>query len=315
MNKQRRFIIGSRGSKLAVLQASMVESALLKVFPDLFIGFKTITTTGDRDRTSSLDKIGGQGIFVKELEYALLDGQIDMAVHSLKDVPTDLASGLTIAGVLPREDTRDVIVSASGLKLADLPPGSRLGTDSRRRGAQLKKVRPDLTPCAIRGNIDTRLRKVQSGEMDGVILAAAALVRLGRTDCIAEYLTVESFLPAVGQGAVAVEIRENDSSCDKAVSAINDARTFQAVIAERSFMRTLGGGCQAPIAALAIVEDGQLRIEGMIASLDYSLIIRERGAGPAQNAEAIGIALGQKILDAGGRQLAGEAERLNVNKG
>ncbi|MDO8473803.1 MAG: hydroxymethylbilane synthase [Dehalococcoidia bacterium] len=315
MSKHRIFIIGSRGSKLAVIQAKMVEAALLKVFPDLLIGFKTITTTGDRDRTRSLDEVGGQGIFVKELENALAAGQIDLAVHSLKDVPTELAAGLTLAGVLPREDPRDVLVTSTGVKLADLPAGSRLGTESRRRAAQLKKVRPDLMPCPIRGNIDTRLRKVQSGEVDGAILAAAALVRLGWAGRITEYLTVESFLPAVGQGAVGIEIRADDSESDKAVSAISDVKTMQAVTAERAFMRTLGGGCRAPIASMATVEEGQISIEGMVASMDYSRMIRERGAGPVQHAEAIGIALGRKVLEAGGEQIACEAGRLNVAKG
>ncbi|MBI2957757.1 MAG: hydroxymethylbilane synthase [Chloroflexi bacterium] len=309
-----KLTIGSRGSKLAVLQARMVEAALLSACPDIEVTFKTITTTGDRDRSVSLDEVGGQGIFVKELERALATGRIDLAVHSLKDVPTELGAGLKLAAVLPREDPRDVLVSATGLNLAELPPRSRLGTDSRRRAAQLKAVRPDVAPCPLRGNIDTRLRKVRSGEMEGAILAAAALLRLGYADRIAEYLPLGSFLPAVGQAAIAVEVRAGDRASEFAASSINDERTMQAVMAERAFMRTLGGGCRAPIAALGSVVDGRLVIEGMVASADYSRVIRDRAEGPAVDAEAVGRGLALAILERGGRGITEKPERADVKK-
>ena len=307
--------IGSRGSKLAVIQAKMVETSLRRAFPGLVVSFKTVTTTGDRDRNRSLDEVGGQGVFVKELEQALTSGEIDLAVHSLKDVPTELGTGLKLSATLPREDPRDVLVSRSGLKLALLPAGSRVGTDSRRRAAQLKAVRPDVATRPIRGNIDTRLRKVRMGEVDGVILAAAALLRLGWPDRITEFLPVDSFLPAVGQGAVAVEIRSDDKMTDRIASSVNDLPTWQAVLAERAFMRTLGGGCRAPIAALATVADGHLTIEGMVASMDYSSVVRDRNAGPAEQAEAIGTELARKVLDGGGNRIAYESGRLNVSTG
>jgi len=307
--------IGSRGSKLAVIQAKMVETSLRRAFPGLVVSFKTVTTTGDRDRNRSLDVFGGQGVFVKELEQALTSGEIDLAVHSLKDVPTELGTGLKLSATLPREDPRDVLVSRSGLKLALLPMGSWVGTDSRRRAAQLKAVRPDVATRPIRGNIDTRLRKVRMGEVDGVILAAAALLRLGWPDRITEFLPVDSFLPAVGQGAVAVEIRSDDKMTDRITSSVNDLSTWQAVLAERAFMRTLGGGCRAPIAALATVADGYLTIDGMVASMDYATVVRDRNAGPAEQAEAIGTELARKVLDGGGNRIAYESGRLNVSTG
>ena len=307
--------IGSRGSKLAVIQAKMVETSLRRAFPGLVVSFKTVTTTGDRDRNRSLDVFGGQGVFVKELEQALTSGEIDLAVHSLKDVPTELGTGLKLSATLPREDPRDVLVSRSGLKLALLPAGSRVGTDSRRRAAQLKAVRPDVATRPIRGNIDTRLRKVQVGEVDGVILAAAALLRLGLSDRITEFLPVDSFLPAVGQGAVVVEIRSDDKMTDRITSSVNDLSTWQAVLAERAFMRTLGGGCRAPIAALATVADGYLTIDGMVASMDYATIVRDRNAGPAEQAEAIGAELARMALDGEGKRIVYESGGLNVSTG
>ena len=307
--------IGSRGSKLAVIQAKMVETSLRRAFPGLVVSFKTVTTTGDRDRNRSLDVFGGQGVFVKELEQALTSGEIDLAVHSLKDVPTELGTGLKLSATLPREDPRDVLVSRSGLKLALLPMGSWVGTDSRRRAAQLKAVRPDVATRPIRGNIDTRLRKVRMGEVDGVILAAAALLRLGWPDRITEFLPVDSFLPAVGQGALAVEIRSDDKMTDRITSSVNDLSTWQAVLAERAFMRTLGGGCRAPIAALATVADGYLTIDGMVASMDYATIVRDRNAGPAEQAEAIGAELARMALDGEGKRIVYESGGLNVSTG
>ena len=307
--------IGSRGSKLAVIQAKMVETSLRRAFPGLVVSFKTVTTTGDRDRNRSLDVFGGQGVFVKELEQALTSGEIDLAVHSLKDVPTELGTGLKLSATLPREDPRDVLVSRSGLKLALLPMGSWVGTDSRRRAAQLKAVRPDVATRPIRGNIDTRLRKVRMGEVDGVILAAAALLRLGWPDRITEFLPVDSFLPAVGQGAVVVEIRSDDKMTDRITSSVNDLSTWQAVLAERAFMRTLGGGCRAPIAALATVADGYLTIDGMVASMDYATIVRDRNAGPAEQAEAIGAELARMALDGEGKRIVYESGGLNVSTG
>lgn len=297
---------------MAVVQARMVEQRLRLAEPGATFALKTIKTQGDKDRTRSLDEIGGQGVFVKELEHALLAHDIDLAVHSLKDMPSELEHSLILAAVLPRDDVRDALVTRSGQPLARLPAGTRIGTDSRRRGAQLKALRPDIITCSIRGNIDTRLRKVQEGEVDGIIIAAAALSRMGWEDRVVEYLPLESFLPAVGQGAIAIEIRERDVAVSRLVASVNHAPSWHSILAERSFLRTLGGGCRAPIAALATVRDGQLVVDGMVASADYSVVLRDGVSGPPERAEKIGEALARRILGKGGDRIVVEAGRSDT---
>ncbi|OGN92127.1 MAG: hydroxymethylbilane synthase [Chloroflexi bacterium RBG_13_48_17] len=294
----REIAIGSRGSKLAVIQAEELQTSLREVFPELKTSLVKIKTTGDRFGATSLDEFAGQGIFVKELEKALLDNQIDLAVHSLKDLPTEIPQGLMLAAVTSRLDPRDVFISGDR-KLADLAPGSKIGTGSPRRAVQLLALRPDLQVCDIRGNIDTRLRKVSDGEFDGVVVAAAAMIRLGWQEKITEYLPIEHFTPAVGQGTLGIEVRSEDKEIAALVSKINDQPTWQAVTAERTFLQTLGGGCRAPIAALGTVSAGTLKLTGMVAGADGSQILRAAEQGKTSTPEQIGKRLARKMADMG----------------
>jgi hydroxymethylbilane synthase len=245
-------------------------------------------------------------VFVKELEKALLDGEIDLAVHSLKDLPTEIPYGLFLAAATTRLDPRDVLISRAG-KLAGLAPGSKIGTGSLRRSVQLLALRPDLEICGIRGNIDTRLRKVSEGEVDGIIVAAAALIRLGWQDKTTEYLPIEHFTPAVGQGALGIETRSEDKETASLASAINHEPTWQSVTAERTFLRALGGGCRAPIAALGIVSDGVLKLSGMVASVDGVHILRATEEGDALAPEQVGKRLTQKMVAMGALDYIAEA--------
>jgi hydroxymethylbilane synthase len=294
----RTITIGTRGSKLAVIQAQSVLTKLREVAPGLKASLVKITTRGDRESSTALDKFAGQGVFVKELEKALFDGDIDLAVHSLKDMPTEIPDGLLLAATTARFDPRDVLISR-GDKLAELAPGSKIGTGSIRRSVQLSALRPDLVIYGIRGNIDTRLRKVSEGEVDGIIAAAAALIRLGWEDKITEYLPTEYFIPSAGQGALGVEIRSEDKEIASLASAINHQPTWQSVTAERTFLQALGGGCRAPIAALGIVSDGALKLNGMVASADGRRILRATEEGKAQAPEQVGKQLAQKMVDIG----------------
>ncbi len=255
---------------------------------------QVIKTSGDGQ--SALSPPMGEGIFVKELEEALLAGTIDMAVHSLKDVPSLLAPEFALAVVLKREDARDVLVSHTGQRLIQLPLNARVGTGSPRRKAQLSFLRPDLEVFPIRGNVDTRLRKTYSGEVDGVLLAAAALHRLGWVERITEYLPIEAFLPAVGQGALVIEILASDEEKARLVSPLEDEATCQAVAAERAFLSGLGGGCRAPIAAYGRVSQGKLVLKGMFLPFDGARPLWAQETGPASQSEEVGQSLAQKIL-------------------
>jgi hydroxymethylbilane synthase len=246
------------------------------------------------------------GVFVKELEEALLDGHIDLAVHSLKDMPTQIPEGLYLAAVTERNDPRDVLVSGEK-KLAELPSGAKIGTGSLRRAIQLGLCRPDLEVCSIRGNIDTRLRKVVKGEFDGVILAAAALKRLGWEDRISEYLPVKEFLPAVGQGALAVEARCDDGDLAEICANLNHMPTWQSIAAERAFLSALGGGCRAPIAALASVDGDVISVEGMVADAGKKEILRSSEEGSAAAPEETGARLAKKLLSMGADEFLAEA--------
>jgi len=294
----KKINIGTRGSKLAIIQAEGVLTKLKEVAPNLEAGLVKITTRGDQNSTTPLDKLGGQRIFVKELEKALLDSKVDLAVHSLKDLPTEIPLGLLLAAVTARLDPRDVLVSKSD-KIAELAPGSKIGTESRRRAVQLLALRPDLKICNIRGNIDTRLRKVFDGEIDGIIVAAAALIRLGWEDRITEYLPAEHFTPAVGQGALGIEIRSEDKEVSSLAHKINHEPTWQCVTAERTFLQALGGGCRAPIAALGTMSGTALRLSGMVASVDGAHILRATEEGDVQAPERVGKLLAQKMVKMG----------------
>lgn len=290
--------IGSRGSRLAVVQAESVLAQLKKAGRGAGFSLVKITTQGDRNRRTSLVRMPGVGVFVKELEAALLDGRIDIAVHSLKDMPVDVPQGLRLAAVTARVDPRDVLVS-NGLKIAELASGSRIGSDSLRRAFQLKAYSPDLKVCSVRGNIDSRLRAVSSGRLDGVIVAAAALIRLGWRDRITEYLPLEYFLPPPGQGALGIEIRSADETAAGMVAALNHRPTEQSVAAERAFLKALGGGCRAPIAALGTVEGDSLKLQGMVADASGQNILHTRVSGSAQSPEQVGERLAEKLLKMG----------------
>jgi hydroxymethylbilane synthase len=298
----REIAIGTRGSKLALIQAEEVLAKLREVLPGLRAGLVRIKTRGDQYSTTALDKFAGQGIFVKELEKALLDGRIDLAVHSLKDLPTEIPDGLMLAAVTARLDPRDVLVSRAG-KLADLMPGSKIGTGSPRRSIQLLALRPGLTVCNIRGNIDTRLRKVSNAEFDGIVVAAAAMIRMGWEDRITEHLPVEHFTPAVGQGALGLQVRSEDKEMATLLAKIDDKPTWQAITAERTFLKALGGGCRAPIAALGIVSGHTLKLIGMASGAKGDRILRAVEEGDATDPEQLGNRLAQKMVQLGALDL------------
>ncbi len=248
-------------------------------------------------------KIGTQGVFVKEIENALFAGDIDLAVHSLKDMPSQITPGLTLAAITEREDPRDALISRDNLPLDKLPAGARIGTSSPRRASQLLAHRPDLLLVNMRGNLDTRLRKARSVHYDGAILAAAGLKRMGWADQITEYIPFEVCLPAVGQGALAIETRENDEETKKLVAPLNDRATNAAVTAERAFMRALDGGCQAPVGALGQIVNGELHLEGVVASLDGQRVVRERISGPPERADQLGCDLALVAISLGAGEI------------
>lgn len=299
-----RIMVGSRRSRLALIQTESVIARIREANPRLELSLREIVTTGDRNRHTRLDRLG-VAVFVKELEQALLDGGIDIAVHSLKDVPTEVPPGLRLVAVTERLDSRDALVAKSTLN--EIAPGSRIGTGSLRRTVQLNQFRPDLDVCSLRGNVDTRLRKVSSGEVDGVIVAAAAMLRLGWEDRITEYLPLEHFLPAAGQGALVVEARIDDIEIAEIVSPLNHLPTWQSIVAERAFLREMGGGCRAPMAALGTVNSSILRLEGMIANPQGMGMLRASEEGSATSPEEIGIRLAQRMLAMGASEFIAEA--------
>jgi hydroxymethylbilane synthase len=299
-------VVGSRGSQLSLVQTKSVIAKIREANPRLNVNLRKITTTGDRDSHSRLEGMG-VAVFVKELEQALLSGTIDLAVHSLKDLPVDIPSRLSLVAVTKRLDPRDALVAAS--KLDDLVPGSRIGTGSPRRTVQLSRYRPDLEVYGIRGNVDTRLRKLASGEVDGIIVAAAAMVRLGREEKITEYLPPEHFLPAAGQGALALEARLGDEETAGLVAPLNHGPTRQSVTAERAFFRAMGGGCHAPMAALGVVNGATLKLEGMVASHDGRKILQASVAGNAISPEEVGTQLANKMLSLGASRFMDEVRK------
>jgi hydroxymethylbilane synthase len=299
-----RIVVGSRGSRLALAQADSVMAAIREVNPHLELVLKKIVTAGDRDRHTRLDRMG-IAIFVKELEEALLDGGIDLAVHSLKDIPVELPPGLHLPAVMARLDPRDALVAGS--KLDDLAPGARIGTGSLRRAAQLLNYRPDLQVCSLRGNVDTRLRKVAAGEVDGVIVAVAAMARLGWDGKITEYLPLEHFLPAPGQGALAIESRIDDKDITDLAAALDHLPTRQSVTAERAFLSALGGGCRAPIAALGTVTGARLRLEGMVADMNGAKVLQAFSEGSTASPEETGERLAREMLAMGASEFIEKA--------
>jgi hydroxymethylbilane synthase len=290
-------VIASRGSQLALWQARWVERQLANAGRPCRI--EIIKTTGDKITGVPLAKVGTKGLFTKEIEEALLGGRADVAVHSLKDLPTELPAGLELAAVPEREDPRDAVV---GKRLADLPAGARVGTSSLRRSAQLKQLRPDLAIESVRGNLDTRLRKLDEGQYDAILLASAGLHRLGWSGRIAEILDPARMCPAVGQGALGIQTRETGPALE-ICRLLDHAPTHAAVRAERGLLARLGGGCQVPIGAHAAVRGDSLRLLGVVASPDGSEIIRAEDQGPLGDALQIGQRLGDKLLEMGARQI------------
>ncbi len=295
--------IGTRGSKLALTQTNFVADKLKKAIPDAEVEICVIKTSGDIMQDVSLLTIGGQGVFVKEIEEALLSEKIDLAVHSMKDVPGENPEGLIFSAILPREDVRDVLVSRNNIKLEFMPKGAKIGTGSQRRGAQIKALLPDVSIVPLRGNIETRIKKIETENINGVILAAAGMKRNGLTEKITQFLPVETMLPAVGQGALGLQIRKNDDELAKACAVLNDVATSAEVAAERAFLRTLGGGCRLPIAALGKLDGQMLTLEGMLAAPNGTTVIREKISGTIKDAEEMGKKLAEIVLDKGGRRL------------
>lgn len=299
-------VLGTRGSKLALQQSQWFQTRLHEVAPDVQVTLRKIQTSGDKIVDVPLAKIGGKGLFVKEIEEALLAGEIDLAVHSMKDVPAQLPDGLEILCVPPREDARDALISRDGRRFMDLPQGARIGTASLRRQAQLLNARPDLCIDMLRGNLDTRLRKLKEGQFDAIVLAAAGLHRLAWAQEITEYLDPVVSLPAIGQGALGIEGRGEDHFVRSILDRLNDQTTGTAVTAERAFLNRLEGGCQVPIAAHATLSDGQLTLDGLVASIDGKTIIRDEIRGKSGEAYALGVQLAERLLARGGDKILRE---------
>ena len=301
--------IGTRGSALALAQANWVKERIERRHPGMGVALTVIKTKGDIMQDVALVKIGGKGVFVKEIEDALLRGDIDLAVHSLKDVPAELPPGLTIAVTPEREDPRDVLVSKHRVKFEAMPRRARIGTGSLRRGFQLRNIFPDVEIVPLRGNLDTRLKKVETEDLDAVVVAAAGIRRLGWVSRVTQFLPVETIIPAVGQGTLAIEVREDDGMVRKAIAFLNHAPTWREAQAERSFLRRLGGGCQLPLAAYAKTEGTGIKITGLLGTIDGRVMIREELRGPADAGEALGDQLAEAILERGGRAILDMAYR------
>ncbi|WP_410210587.1 hydroxymethylbilane synthase [Aquirhabdus sp.] len=295
--------IATRKSPLALWQAEHIKARLLVLYPDLHVNLVTFVTQGDKILDTSLSKIGGKGLFVKELEQALLDGRADLAVHSMKDVPMDLPEGLELAVICEREDPTDAFVSNQYMTLADLPIGARLGTSSLRRCSQLQHYRPDLSIVDLRGNVGTRLSKLDAGEYDAIILASAGLLRLGLGDRIRERLDTALSLPAVGQGALGLECRVGDTRVTDLIALLADAQTNSCVRAERAFNHRLMGGCQVPIAGFATLKQGQMTLQGRVGSIDGQELLKDEIVGDPAQAELLGKALADRLLAAGADRL------------
>jgi hydroxymethylbilane synthase len=297
-------VIATRKSKLALWQAEHVAALLCEAHPGLTVQLLPMSTKGDQILDRSLAAIGGKGLFIKELEAALEDGRAHLAVHSMKDVPGDLPPGMTLAAMLPRADPRDALITRGARELGDLPRCARLGTSSLRRRAQLLAIRPDLVITTLRGNVETRLKRLDDGELDAIVLAAAGLTRLGLQSRISALLDPSVSLPAVGQGVIGIECRSDDLPACEAVRALNDAAAHAAVSAERAFARRLGGSCQSPIAAFAeLGAQERLTLRGLVAEPDGSRLIRDSIAGSAAHAATLGDALAERVLEAGAGEL------------
>jgi len=301
--KSHKIIIGSRGSQLALWQANWVKSQLENLHGNADISIRVITTSGDKIKDVPLSKIGGKGLFVKEIEEALLAKEIDLAVHSMKDVPIEIPSQLEISIITKRENPLDALISKNGIKLADLPQGATIGTSSLRRSSQLLNYRNDFKIHPLRGNVDTRLKKVEEGKYDAILLASAGLNRLGWSNRITEEISHEIIIPAMGQGALGIETRLGDSKTYNFISSLNHEQTNYEVSAERALVGKLDGGCQVPIGAYAKIEGDLITLKGLVASLDGKIIHKSEIVGPIDDAINIGQDLGEELLKMGANEI------------
>lgn len=304
---ERKFTIGSRGSDLALWQTGFTKNSLEKYFPQASFDVCIIKTKGDTVLDTALSKIGDKGLFTKEIEHALLAEEIDLAVHSLKDLPTAQPVGLKIGSVSKRETPNDIFISKNYSSIEDLPEKAKVATGSLRRKSQLLAFRPDLEIVEIRGNVPTRIERFLASDLDGMILAYAGVHRLGLDEYITQIIPTGILLPAVGQGVMAVEIREGDAEIVEMLEKLNDADTNVCITAERAFLRRLEGGCQVPIGANAVLENGEIVLRGFVGSLDGKQVIRDLMNGAKTDAENLGISLAEKCLEAGALEILGRA--------
>ena len=307
--------IGTRGSALALWQANHVQSCIKDTFPDTQVEIKIIKTTGDRITDRPLSMVGGKGLFVKEIEAALLDGEIDMAVHSMKDMPGFLPKGLVIGAVPQRANPFDALISGNGALFENYPQGAVIGTSSLRRGSQLKHLRPDLEVKSIRGNLDTRLKKLKSGEYDAIVLAAAGLQRLGQADEITEILSDDQMVPAVGQGALCIEARGNDSEVAPYLTALDHGPTRLCVTAERAFLREIEGSCHIPVACFGKIKSNQVHLTAVVASENGETLIKETVETPLDAIITSGRDLARVVLEKGGKQILEALSSNDANQG
>ncbi len=304
MKEQNKYIIGTRGSKLALVQANWIKSQLEDTNKEIEFSIEIIKTTGDYITDVPLSKIGDIGLFTKELENALIDKKVDLVVHSAKDMPTEIPERLEIGAVTKREDPHDVLISKGHVSLKNLPKNAKLGTSSLRRRSQVLAIRPDLEIVDLRGNLDTRLNKLDSGDLDAIIVARAGLIRLGLTDKASEIIPYDVMLPAVGQGALCIEVRENDEEIKKIIRVLIDYNSMFEVKAERALLARLQGGCQIPIGAHAeVIYPSNLKMEAVVCSLDGTTVIRDTVEGKVDDFSTMGIELGSKLLGRGGLKI------------
>ncbi len=308
---QKRVRIATRKSALALWQAEYVKAQLEKFHPDVHVELVPMTTKGDIILDTPLAKVGGKGLFVKELEVAMLEGRADIAVHSMKDVPVEFPEGLGLEVICPREDPRDAFVSNTIASFADLPQGAIVGTSSLRRQCQIKALRPDLTIRDLRGNVNTRLRKLDEGEYDAIILAAAGLIRLKMPERIKEFIAPEVMLPANGQGAVGIECRSDDQTIKALLAPLEDKNTRYRVLAERAMNRALEGGCQVPIGSYAEIENNQLHLRGLVGAIDGSEIVRHQLTGTITQGEQLGQQLAEILLSQGADKILKQVYEQN----
>lgn len=306
---KKNLVIGTRGSKLALWQANFIAARITERYPEIEVTIKRVTTTGDKILDVPLAKIGGKGLFTKEIETEMLAGDIDLAVHSLKDMPTELPEGLTFAAITERVHPGDALISPKYGTVDNLPQGAKVGTSSLRRKAQLLKYRPDLEIADLRGNLDTRLKKLEDNTFDAILLAVAGLKRLGWDKHITQIIPAEICLPAVGQGALAIEARSDDAEVLAILDFLNDNDTRRAVEAERAFLRVVEGGCQVPVGVYGKVENDSLRVQAVILSVDGIKKVEDSITGTPADAEELGKSLANKMLASGGREILAE---LNI---